>query len=282
MHTNEPNRDYSKLIDLSYIVELAQMGQHAQVTPGYRPFVLLPQADGSIQPAYLEADFEAPLPHFVRQRVLLYDLESFIRYIEKFKLAVTVVFVDMNGGEFVAVLDYHGDSDSPGRGAHRACYKPQYSPEFLAWRQIRGKPLTQEQFLEHLRAWGSPIQNLTDADLIEMASSLDFNTTSQFSSHVERVKGGRKLLINEVVEGSAQLKGKTVTVPDKLQLSMPVFLGSVLYDFSADLLYRPQNGALRITVELNREPYLIRAAVKHLMDAITEETGIQPFIGEPA
>lgn len=273
----------STLIDLAFVASLAAMAQEPKMLDGYRPFVLLPDGNGGLKPAALQLDYDTPLPDHIRQNVEIIDLESYIDYIKKFKTHTTAIFAIANdaGAKFLSVLDYHegGQEGAPKRGMHRVDYAPAYSPEFAAWLNINGKQLTQELFLDHLRKWGDTITNFSDADLIEIASSLDFTVKGEYSSHVERTKGGRKLLFNEQIEGSAQLKSKAITVPDGLVLNLPVFVGGRSYEIGADLLYRPQSGSLRIIVELRRQHLTVRQAVKDIVEDVKEGTGIQPFLG---
>lgn len=275
METSTPSRVTAQLVQS---LTVAGLGIKEKV--GFTPFVLVPDAyvKEELTPDYLE-----PLPDHIRQSVEIIELESFVAYVKQFKTHTSQVFAVATdrGAHFEAVLDYHegGKEAKPFRAKHRASYAPEYSPEFAAWLAINGKPITQEQFLDHLRKWGDTITSHTDADLIELASSLDFTTAGEFSSHVERTNGGRKLLINERVEGSAQLKGKSVTVPDSMKLQLPVFTGGRMYEIAADLLYRPHGGALRIIVELRRQHLTVRTAIKDIVNDVKEGTGTTPFLG---
>jgi uncharacterized protein YfdQ (DUF2303 family) len=262
---------------------LAVAGMEIKERDGFTPFVLIP--DG-YQKDELLPDYMFLLPDHIRQTVTITDLDSFIAYVKKFSTHTAQIFAIANdtGARFDAALDYHeGGTEgggNPRRCMHRVHYYPVFTPEFAAWLGINAKPLTQEQFLDHLRKWGDTITSHTDADLIELASSLDFQTSGEFSSHVERVKGGRKLLFNERVEGSATLKGNAVTVPDGITFELPVFTGGREYVIAADLLYRPQGGALRIIVELRRQHLVVRQAVKDIVADVKEGTNIEPFLGQ--
>jgi len=277
--------DNSRLLDVKYLVSLAAAAMGPKVlTEEYEPVMLVP--DG-MKLQTLPREDARPLSDHIQEEIEITDLESYIAYVSKFKKRSTAIFAIANdaGARFMAVMDYHhesinsGEPHIVGRTSHTVDYAPAYSPEFAAWAAINGKQLTQEQFLDHLRKWGDTISNLSDADLIEMASSLDFTTAGEFSSHTERVKGGRKLLINERVEGSAQLKGKSVTVPESLSIKVSVFSGGREYEIGADLLYRPQNGTLKIITELRRQHLTVRQAVKDIVADVKAGTGIEPFLG---
>lgn len=262
------------------IKDLAVAATEIKEEHGFQPFVLVPPGfqTQTLSPLHLQ-----PLPDHIRQTVRLSDVASFIQYVKKFATHTAQIFAVANdaGAKLLAVLNYHegGKEAAAGRGTHQAEFAPSYSPEFSAWLSINGKPLTQEQFLDHLRKWGDTIKSQSDADLIELASSLDFETKGEFSSHVERTKGGRKLLFNEQVYGTAEVKGKQVSVPEGFALELPVFVNGAQYALCADLLYRPQNGSLRIIVELRRQHLVIRKAVEDIVAEVKEGTGIEPFLG---
>jgi hypothetical protein len=142
--------------------------------------------------------------------------------------------------------------------------------------------LTQDQFLDHLRRWGYVITSHTDADMIELASSLEFKTDGQFASQIERTRGGRKLLWNEEVAGTGSVAGKAVTVPDAIKLKMAIFDAGKEYELDADLLYRVAGGKLHIAVEMKRFHKVIRMAVEDLILDVETATEIEVFMGNAA
>jgi hypothetical protein len=64
-----------------------------------------------------------------------------------------------------------------------------------------------------------------------------------------------------------------------MKIKLPVFTGGREYEIGADLLYRPQGGALRIIVELRRHHLVVRQAVKDIVEDVKEGTGLEPFLG---
>jgi uncharacterized protein YfdQ (DUF2303 family) len=223
---------------------------------------------------------QAQLPDHIIQAVTLVELDSFIAYVKQFHTSTTRIFGEKtsSGAKFVSILNYHegGNDGKAGRGTHTATYAPRFTDEFAAWLKGNG---SQEQFLEHLRRWGYVVTSHTDADLIELASSLDFQTSGQFASKIERTQGGRRLVWNEDVDGSGQVKGSQVKVPEFVEVKAPVFLGGKEYEFKVDLLYRVSSGRLTIGWEVQRSQKLLFDAVKDLVTDIEAGTGQDVFIG---
>lgn len=251
--------------------------------PGFRPVILVPP-DFKVEK--LEPEWLEPLPDHIRQTLNIAELESFVRYVKQFKTFSAQVFAFANdkGARLTAVLDYHesGSEAKPHRGKHLVNYQPDYSDDFKAWCAINGKAMTQNDFLDHLRKWGDTITSHTDADMIELVSSLDFKIDAQFSSHVERTTGGRKLVYDEKVEGSAQMRKQEIKVPDAMAVKMPIFVGGKEYQIGLELLYRPQGGHLHIIVELKRPHLIVREAVKDIIADVQAGTEIEPFFGSIA
>lgn len=242
---------------------------------GFTPFVIVPEGYAKVN---LERE---PLLDYIEATVHLSDLESFVLYVNQFKNEGTKLFANLtdDGADFVALIDYHKTFGAPSRNVHRVEFSPAYSAEFKAWRGIDGQAQSQDKFLEFLRRWGNTVSSLTDADLIELASSLDFKMDGEFSSHVERIMGGRKLLFNERIEGSAQLKGKQIAVPENFEIELPIFAFGMPYAMGVDLLYRPQSGRLTISAELRRRHLVVRQAIQDLLQQVKSETSIIPFAG---
>lgn len=280
------------LIDLEFIRNLAAAAMIAREPGIDRKFTVVPQG---FQQLSIPALHELPLPDHIRQHLHLTDRESFTRYVKQYKNMFSKIFgtTTPSGANFVAVLDYHGvipdgptgstgspwTNPRPNRVQHVAQFTPKYSDEFSAWCAINGKPLTQDQFLDHLRRWGYVINSHTDADLVEIVSNLEFTTNGQFSSKVERTTGGRKLIYTEQVEANQTGKQMAMIVPDTIQMESEIFAGGAQFEYSADLLYRVGAGQLKIIVELKRIHKVVKSAIESLMTDITTETGLKPLIG---
>jgi uncharacterized protein YfdQ (DUF2303 family) len=264
-------------LDLTVVERLAVAALTPKQLAKNRQLAVLP--DG-YKLEEIPALHEAPLPDHIVQSVTLVELDSFIAYVKQFHTSTTRIFGEKtsHGAKFVGILNYHegGNEGNAGRGTHVATYAPRFTEEFAAWLKGNG---TQEQFLEHLRRWSYVVTSHTDADLIELASSLDFQTSGQFASKIERTQGGRKLLWNEEVDGSGQVKGSPVKVPEFVEVDAPVFLGGRQYQFKVDLLYRVASGRLTIGWEVQRSQKLLFDAVNELVGDVESGTGLEVFVG---
>lgn len=281
MTTPDPNwKPQSLGVDLTVIERLTAAAQTPRVPGATRQIVLVPIG---YEKQEIPALHELPMPDHIRQNAVVIELASFIAYVKQFKTHTTRIFGSnrVGGASFKALLDYHegGKEAKPGRCMHAVDYSPEYSDEFAGWLAQNGKLLSQEAFLDHLRKWGFVVTSHTEADLIEMASSLELKMNGQFASRIERTLGGRQLTWNETVEGSGQSQGQQVKVPDHLTLKLPIFLGGREYEVKVELLYRVQGGRLSIAWEMQRIQKVIFDAVKDLVKDVEADTGISVFIG---
>jgi uncharacterized protein YfdQ (DUF2303 family) len=275
--------DNSKLIDINEIERLSVAASVPKIPTDRRQYMLKP--DG-YEIHEIPALHELPLPDFIKQKLKLVTLESFIRYLKGFGRSTTEIFGSVTdwGCQFFGVIDYHADGEEgkANRLAHVAEYAPKYSSEFAAWHTISGKAMTQDQLLDHLRRWGYTVTNFSDADLIELVSGLEFTTSGTFSSKVERTTGGRKLTYNEDVTANApgsSATPRTMTVPDKLEIKSAIFEDGDEFPYKADILYRVGGGRLTITIELQRVHQVVREAINAIITKIKTETKYEPFIG---
>lgn len=276
------------MIDLNVVKDLAEIatGQKSLIIPqANRTYLFIRQKDGAVKKEEIPALHELPLPSFIAQKLELEERESFTRYVKQYKNASSKIFgkTDLEGASFVCVLDYHeqGAERKPDRTKHIVTFDPDYSPEFAAWLSINRKGISQDEFLEHLRRWGYVVTNFSDADMVEMFSNLEFSTKGNFSSMVERTKGGRSLIFNEEVEGNANAKTKKIAVPDALKIKSEIFMGGAQFEYEADILYRVQHGSLKVAIELKRSHVVIRDAIKSLITDIEAETTLEVLIGAP-
>ena len=66
-----------------------------------------------------------PRPLRIEQCILLHDTDSFIGYLNEYaKQGISLIFFNVEGEEFVAILDYHEKPETPGWCDHVAKFHP--------------------------------------------------------------------------------------------------------------------------------------------------------------
>lgn len=268
---------------------------HIQDDAGRQPYVILPKGNGIFELEYPEPREIDPLPDHIRQRVTLVETESFIAYVKLFKGATTRVFatpldpsallVDaIRAGKsaacITAVLDYHeqGSEATPNRTAHIATYPLPLSLEFKIWLLANKVELPQEDFIKFIDENSIDIVFPKASELMDMIAKFESKTEVVFKSAVQRINGARQLVYNEKVEmnggGLGLGEEHKITVPEFLDLSIPIFEGGKKFNLRARLEYRPKN-TLKVAYYLQRPHEVLRDAFKDVRAEIEgTETGV--------
>lgn len=247
-------------------------------TEGREPFVLVPKGYER-QP--LDPKLPEPLDPSIKQRVTFRELESYIRYTNDFKVdRETRIFASIgDSANFTTIFDFHKDKAGVDRLWHRASYSCPDSLEWALWKKWAGQPMDQEAFALFIERNARDVSAPETATLVEMALNFQAKSNVDFSSEIGMQNGQRVLKYSEIIEGGRQGPQGTMKVPDTPYLSIPIFEGDKLRAVEAKLAYRVNSGKLRFHYDLVRPQIVVREAVKELVAAITEKTGIEPLMG---
>lgn len=253
-----------------------------QQVPGLEPIIILPE--GYRQERVAQEELPRLEDH-IRQRVRLYDAESFVAYLLLFKTATTRVFSVLpeagkfEGAKFTAILDYHqqGREAEARRCAHQAEYPCPLSAEFRIWLNLNGKGQSQNDFVQFIDANAPDVIAPTSAELLELAMNMEMRSSVDFGSKMDRTTGGRALRFTEVVEHQ-QTAGQ-IKVPDYLTLRIPIFDGGQSYELRARMEYRVNSGKLSITYHMQRPQEAFRNALDALRVEIEAGADVEILTG---
>lgn len=263
--------------------------------PGGEHFIVL--LNGSVQSL-------APMmpPSRIRANIALIDVGSFCDYVNRFKNPDTLIFANVteNGAKLTAIIDYHGAPPrsnnegtveeigipKPRYGNHRATLELIETDDWKAWVESNGPEaaMTQEQFAvwleEHAYLFNSVKDgSLKGADLLEMVCSLQAKSNVRYNRSIRLQDGRNSLDYEEDVSVTGSLSTGTMVFPQFINAQIQPFEGGPKYYVDARLKTRISGRQLSIwyeTVQLNN---FIRAAVLDTVKAVTEKTGLIPFIG---
>ncbi len=105
---------------------------------------------------------------FIDQLVAIDQSKSLIDYVNLFKTADTVIFVDTDELEVHAVIDYHKKgSESPGLAEHHAVLSLAHSDEWEEWSRMDGRMYEQKAFARLLDINSDDIAQPEAASLLE-------------------------------------------------------------------------------------------------------------------
>lgn len=206
-------------------------------------------------------------------------VQAFIDYVGKHAIPdSTTIWVHPTSGHVEAVIDDHA-ADVPDWREHRVKLDLQHTPEWLYWIGQNGKPMTQEEFAEHIEGGLDEIEEPDAATMLEIAQTFHASVGSTFRSSVRLQSGQQQLLYDEEVSAAAGAKGN-LTVPTKILLGVAPFIAEDRYKVAATLRFRLRSGNLSLSYHLDRPDAVIRDALDAVAERISE-TFANVYIGQP-
>jgi uncharacterized protein YfdQ (DUF2303 family) len=236
---------------------------------------------------YLQIDLECfqATPRRKRERVELHEAGSFADYVVRHTGSQNgpgtpyALYADLDHAAIVAVLD-DSSRDQPGWGEHRASLKLRTTKSWDHWKSLDGKPLTQEQFAEHIEAGLQEITAPPALDMYELAQTFQATVGAKFRQQGRLANGQRALHYEEVVDAGAGEQGD-LEIPKEFRLQLVPFEGGPDYELVARLRFKVREAKLTFTYILVRPEDVLRAAFGETLNAIEKGTGIVAFRGTP-
>jgi uncharacterized protein YfdQ (DUF2303 family) len=218
-----------------------------------------------------------PRPLRIEQDAALYDTDSFIGYVNEYKLAGSShLFFDQILESFYAALDYH-QKDTPSWCGHKATYKPIRSIEFATWMDSNRKQMTQVDFARFLEENLPDVVEPNSAELLQVALTFEAKKSVEFSSGVRLNNGQIQFQYDEVVRGTAQ-KG-TIEIPEQFVLGVSIHVNGPAYRIPVRLRWRLQDGKVVFWYEVVRPHRFIADALKEIRERIAKETALPVLTG---
>ncbi len=264
---------------VSAIIAAARAGQALQVfaTEGGHEVALVP--DGfSIKT--LSEPVNDDLPRRMKAKRTFHEGDSFGRYVHDYKTSGSQLIADVGAGSLTAILDYPDTAavDNPEDGIpnreHVAVWPVPFSEEFKAWNAFQGKMYPQGAFLEFLEENLSEIVLPDPASILELVRDFDAIQTVKFASK-KRLDNG---------DSSLQYMTETnvksgISIPKKITLEMPIYLGEQPVKFDAWFRTRIEEGQLALGIAFHRIQPVKIAAFRLAVTRIAEIAGLDPQYG---
>lgn len=233
----------------------------------------------------LTGDSYRDVPRRKTGLVTLADVDSFGHYLQRHADPDgTEVFADLKQYAITAVLNSHtsGPDASAGWGDHRAVFKLELHPAWVAWNHSDNRLMDQVTFAEHLEQHRTWVIDPPAATLLEIAQTFQARTNVQFKSGVQIKSGQRVLQYTEDTRASAGSNG-SIEIPDSFQLGLPVFRGvNERYPVEARLQFRISEGDLRLRYVLVDPDSLVERVFGDVVDQVADDTGFFVMRGQVA
>lgn len=221
---------------------------------------------------WLTSKVEAP--QFIRGNAVFSEAASLAAYVARFRETSSPIMVALAGEKVVKVTLDYPTSAGPTRNAHVAHWQLTESLEFKTWSSVAGKPMTQEAFMRFLEENTAEIVSPDPAKILELVSDFEEIKTVTFKSS-RRLQNGLRELVYTEKDGSGA--GGRAALPEKIELEMPVFRGEGLFEITALLRYRIDDGALKLWFDLHRVATVYDRAFTDAALSVAKQLQLEPM-----
>jgi uncharacterized protein YfdQ (DUF2303 family) len=209
------------------------------------------------------------------------DAASFLNYVNRYKDGDSVVFANLTGRSFEAVIDYHGVA-TPRWGKHRATFACATTSAWNTWAAANKKAMSQVEFAQFVEENIPNIAQPAGADLLEMCLTLEAKKDATFRSSARLTDGRTQFRYEEEIEGKAGATNGNVAIPSLFVLAIEPFQGVGQKAIEARFRYRISEGVLKLWFELVRPDDVLKAAFDGIVADIRTALGETPVIAGAA
>lgn len=261
---------------ISDLARKALAAQSVKLADG-REFLIFPEG-ATIREVSDEHSLQVTAPRYIKQAVTLQTQDSLVEYVNRFKLADTVLFADIGANTIVAQVDYH----APGKAtnvAHRATLTLPFSEEWRLWGEISGKLKPQLEFARFLEENAADVRAPSAAELLEACRDLQAHRKVNFTKAVRTNSDNENFEFTD--ETTAKTKGG-LEIPTKFVLGLPVYFGEPDTEVHAFLRWKldPSEGGLSLGIQLHRIEHVRQAVFKLIVQGVSERTGCPAVFGK--
>jgi len=265
----------------------AETYDHIKVEDGEIPVVLQRGPDGCTTTTVFEralviAEERRATPRALVAVQTLTDVDSFTRYVNRFKNADSAIFADAEAVKLRAVLDFHAPSSTPENqrwGRHRALYACPLSEPWKRWTAFDGKPMSQDEFADFIDANMADLTSPTATDVdvaqpaavLEMARNLQVRTKGAFERQVNQTTGESNFL--------ARTENETTStkIYRAFALKLPVFRNGEPWRVEARIRFKLAEQKATFSYHLHQRIETIEHAFAEVCKVVGDATSLPIF-----
>lgn len=224
------------------------------------------------------ASLEAHLSQPVRKRLnkTVIDIPAFCAYVNDHKEPGTTIWASLSGGKFTAVIDgnHPGESGSPKWGDHVLQLDLQPDPDWVAWKELSGSRVTQDEFAQFLQDQAHTIEEPDAAKIRDIVLKFQATQVRSFKRPVFNEQNGS---VQIAYDDETQQVGE-FKLPEKLYIAVSPFRSSAPVTTEAALRFRFRDGAVAFGVHIVRPDKTEEEAFRQVSNTITEKTGLSVLL----
>lgn len=250
---------------------------------GGNPFVIIKTTnnDGKTIDEHVQS-IEELLPNPIRKtaNTRFTRPESFTQYVQFHKVTgqTSIYIDDTDSLRVTAIINDHqiGSNGVANWGDHQATYRPEFSREWLTWKNANGTKARQAEFAQFIEKNLLDIAQPAGADLLEIVKTLEAKKSVKYKSGVRLDNGDTLFQYEETTDSKAGEKGQ-FAIPQTVTLAIPVFKGGDPYQLDANFRYRIEDGNLSMWLELVRPHKILEHAMESIVQKFIEGIADVPF-----
>lgn len=235
-------------------------------------------------------------PKRIRQTFNAVGIESFVGYVNRYKNADSTIFITPDlkslaaGGTLAtAVIDYHvnGGSENPGEnearwGDHVVTMFARPSLPYAKLLALDGKQMEQPDFAQALEDIARFSSSHAQADLIEIARTINLTSKGAFKSFEDELSGSVDFNFDVQVKASAGTQTRTLAVPTTIDFDIPLIDGLAPVKVTTKFIYRVPDGPggrVQLGVKIVDRVWLEDQAIHEAKAALIEKTALNVYVG---
>lgn len=262
-----------ELGDMQAVIEAAELAATpVELKPG--------RLYGTAKTIVWNTENYATVPNRKRGVVTVYDAVSLNLILAQNQDAghhVVYVDRDLENPTIVAVLNSNGPA-GPGWGDFLAKIEFRPTPQWLKWRAIDGKMMSQATFAEFIEDNLADLASPPGAEMLEIVTYLTATRSTDFKSAVRLSSGAVQFQNLESVD--AKVGAGQIAVPETFQVALSPFIGSALYPVPTRFRYRLEGGKLTLGIKLQRVETLMEAVISDVVSAIAHGDNVTLVEGQ--
>lgn len=268
---------------IEFLLETGKALSPVYESKGGEPLMLVPKG------YTIESVAKYVPPTRIKENVILRDVGSFCRYVNRFRDDGTLLFAVVTDAtaEVRAVLDYHFpnadglDDPKPRYGSHTARLTLENTTEWKRWTEANGRKMDQVTFATWLEDNALLLTSPSGAELLELVMTLEGKQEVRFNSAVRLNNGKNALRYDEDVAltGGGGTTAGAIELPNQVRACVAPFHGMDPVFIHARLKYRIEQRKVSFWLESIALHNVVREAVKTVLEQIQSATTLEPLIG---
>lgn len=245
-----------------------------------KSYVVTVAGEGVVE--HIEPDeSRAQHPFRARGDTTAFDVDAFSSLWAKHAAdGISELYGDPLRFTFTGVLNADDPHQHPGFRDHRLLLPLRKTKAWLAWTGFAGKMHSQVEFAEFIEDRLGDIVRPSGADMLEVATTLEANSSVTFKSAVSLSSGVRTLNFEETQGARAGQSGQ-LEIPRDIELALTPFEGGEPYKVTARFRHRIRNGQLALGVILDRPEDVEKAAFDGYAELLGQACTANVLLGTP-